>query len=314
MKSITYTFICQDGQLECEAMVLAASMRRHLTFPAKLVAIVPLPSRIFGTPSPISLKILRDLDVEVVKARNAYMSPPRVRRQRYTGKEKAPFFTNKWVCLEQPKDCDMVVFLDSDQICWQPITYGKWFDSRIVLRRVGRSAGKFLRNSWKQIFKHAGVALPADRVMHDDDFLGPELVNGGLVGIDLPLRQQFIRTWSQLWKQVKRGPLANKYFCEQTALSLTMHVMTQAGESVAVLARSRKAQSEYYHYGRWCNLLKHPDKQAQKALAGNLQGYQRQARRARTMLFAVLDEHPRIFEFLRGRHANEYTRKFFRDV
>jgi len=70
MKSVVYTFVCQQGQLVGEALLLAASLRRNLTFPARLAAVIPLPREIFGTPLESALRILRDLGVEVVEAVN----------------------------------------------------------------------------------------------------------------------------------------------------------------------------------------------------------------------------------------------------
>ena len=111
----TITFICQRGELEAKAVLLAASLRRQLVAPVDLVACLPMPETVWGRPSRATLRALEALGVATVPVGNPIGD--------------AYPIGNKIACLSAPLTTsapatDRIVFLDSDILCTAPLDPG----------------------------------------------------------------------------------------------------------------------------------------------------------------------------------------------
>lgn len=96
-------FVCQAGALEVPSVLLAASLRRALGAAPELVAAIPAPAEVWGTPSAATLDLLRALDVRCVPVANEL------------GRDFP--FLNKIACFEIPTATRKRLFLDSDILC-----------------------------------------------------------------------------------------------------------------------------------------------------------------------------------------------------
>lgn len=169
------TFVCQRGELEAKAVLLAASLRRHLATPADLVACLPTPEAAWGRPSRAALRALATLRVEVAPIRNQI-------DDRYA-------IGNKIGCLDPPRSAtgsgtDHVVFLDSDILCMAR------FDPAVQLAGDFRAKPTDLANfaggaeAWARLYRLFGLPDPVRRVVAtvSGDEMWPYF-NAGVIGV-----------------------------------------------------------------------------------------------------------------------------------
>ena len=65
-----FVFVCQEGNLECEAVLLAASLKRYVQGEYECVAAIPYPTQRWGTVSKETFKLLDILGVRCVPITN----------------------------------------------------------------------------------------------------------------------------------------------------------------------------------------------------------------------------------------------------
>src|SRR4051794_34390253 len=99
VRSYAFVFVCQAGPLENKALLLAASLKRHLRVEHELIAAVPQPAERWGTLSEDTTELLRSLGVRVEPISN----------------EIDPDYPigNKVSCMRLAVRTDRLVFLDS---------------------------------------------------------------------------------------------------------------------------------------------------------------------------------------------------------
>jgi hypothetical protein len=73
-KVLCFVFVCQAGELEIKAGLLAASLRIRLGESPDLVAAVPVPGGRWGDPHPGTKALLEELAVRLVEIRNRISS------------------------------------------------------------------------------------------------------------------------------------------------------------------------------------------------------------------------------------------------
>jgi len=95
----SFVFVCQSGLIECQALLLAMSLRRY-TDNEEIIAAWP---KQFGDLHPYTLRILKSLDVKVVEIVNDF----------------DPVYPcgNKMFAANLPIQGEYLVFLDSDLVC-----------------------------------------------------------------------------------------------------------------------------------------------------------------------------------------------------
>lgn len=105
--SFSFRFVCQGGDLEYKAAVLAASLKYHLRCPYELIACVPSGTSLMR-PKPMTLELLKKMGCQICSIENM------ISRDYLIG--------HKFDCLRIPTDYDYKVFLDSDILCTQLFT------------------------------------------------------------------------------------------------------------------------------------------------------------------------------------------------
>ncbi len=153
---ITDVFFVVDGnRLEAQACLLAPSLRRHLSASQRAVAYVRqdyLPHLL-----PFTRDVLHASGVEIREIPN-------------TDKGHAPWAApypqgNKILAASTPRDCDVSVFLDTDMIMAEPVSFSRMLGAAqigAVVSDYQASAGQV--EDWEHFYDLFGMELPAERV------------------------------------------------------------------------------------------------------------------------------------------------------
>jgi hypothetical protein len=141
-----FVFVCQSGELEVKALLLAASLRRFIRTECELVATVPGPASVWGELSASTRETLHALRVRIEPIVNPIgIDYP---------------IGNKLACLAVPTAAEKIVFLDSDILCLRDLPD----DTRMAtafaakpadLRTFSASAG-----DWQPAYAAARVEMP----------------------------------------------------------------------------------------------------------------------------------------------------------
>ena len=148
-RSFAFFFVCQAGELEVKAALLAASLRRNLRVPGELVACVPEPEGRWGTVPPDTLALLGRLGVRIAPIRNEVADDYPI--------------GNKVSCLRVPSDADKLVFIDSDVLCVTEFRDEPRF--ALPFHAKPADVATFAdRAAWKRAFRAAGVPFHDARI------------------------------------------------------------------------------------------------------------------------------------------------------
>ncbi|MDX8389244.1 MAG: sulfotransferase [Mariprofundaceae bacterium] len=147
-----FTFVCQQGELEIKALLLAASLRRFLRGYFELVAAIPEPIEEWGEPSKATLDALKSLGVRVCKIRNPI--------------GKSYPIGNKMACVSVETDADYTIFMDSDMLCMQEFSPQEWFSKH---QFYAKPADMFTfgreEEVWHAVYDRCGEPFPDARVI-----------------------------------------------------------------------------------------------------------------------------------------------------
>lgn len=141
-----FVFVCQAGELEIKALLLAASLKRFLRCEHELIAAVPTPASTWGELAEETRALLQQLGVRIEPIVNPIDPDYRI--------------GNKLACLDVPTRAGTVVFLDSDIVCLrdfgEPDCLRVGFAAKPAdLRTFAASA-----EAWAPLYAAAEVALP----------------------------------------------------------------------------------------------------------------------------------------------------------
>lgn len=146
-----FVFVCQAGELEVKSLLLAASLRRHLRCDYELVAAIPRPEAIWGTPSAATLALLHRLE-----ARTAAIENPI---------DAGYPIGNKLACLGIETAAGKVVFLDSDMLCLREFEGGRRFErSQVNVKPADLATFGSDPARWRAAYGACGLEVPAQRV------------------------------------------------------------------------------------------------------------------------------------------------------
>jgi hypothetical protein len=148
-RTFAFLFVCQSGELEVKAALLAASLRRNLRVQAELIACVPEPAERWGTISEPTRALLAKLGVRIAPIRNEVADDYPI--------------GNKISCLRVPCDADKLVFVDSDVLCVGEFRDEPRFD--LPFHAKPADVATFAdRAAWKRAFSACGVPFHDARV------------------------------------------------------------------------------------------------------------------------------------------------------
>lgn len=176
------TFVCQAGELEAKAVLLAASLRRFLAGSADLVACVPES----GPLAAATRRILQALDVRSVAIRNPL--------------DPTYPIGNKVACMAAAT-ADRVLFLDSDIICLAPLDLGRHFTADFTVKPADHATFSGRAEDWSRLYRHFGLADPVRRVRAtvSGDAMWPYF-NAGVIGVRGDVG--FAETWARCCREI----------------------------------------------------------------------------------------------------------------
>jgi hypothetical protein len=183
-----FVFVCQSGELEAKAAILAASLRRHLPADAVLVALVPQPESDWGRLADHTLRFLESLGVRIASVENPI----------------GPGYPigNKISCVDVDVPADRVVFLDSDIVVLDDLDPGRHFRGEFMAKPadVSHTFGGDASH-WSRIYALCGCPEPSRRVMPTvrGDLMWPYF-NAGVIAV--PAGSGFGREWADCSRRI----------------------------------------------------------------------------------------------------------------
>lgn len=148
-RTFAFLFVCQSGELEVKAALLAASLRRNARVKSELIACVPEPAERWGVLADTTRDLLKKLGVRIAPIRNEVADDYPI--------------GNKVSCLRVPCDADKLVFVDSDVLCTSEFRD----EPRFALPFHAKPADVATfsdRAAWKRAFSACGVPFHDARV------------------------------------------------------------------------------------------------------------------------------------------------------
>jgi len=214
--SFTFMFVCQRGELEIKALLLAASLRRFLPPNTPLIAALPANAM----PDKATLAELAALEVSTAQIHNPLAADYPI--------------GHKLACLGLPVTTEYRVFLDSDMLCvrpWQPEEW--WGDAQMYAKPVDLANFSADPAFWQPIYHQFGLTLPDRRLLATVSqrpiFL---YFNAGMIAVqaEIPLAQ----TWIACCQAIDRNPnIPNKRpWLDQLGLPVAMTSLGVQAESL----------------------------------------------------------------------------------
>lgn len=210
----SFIFVCQAGELEIKALLLAASLRDHLACNYELIAAVPQPPEIWGQCQPETLDQLRQWNVKIAPIENHV--------------DTAYPIGNKLSCLLLPCDGDKQVFLDSDILCVRPFEYDPLFAVPFNAKPADIPTCGTDIGLWRHLYALADLPCPDTRVLATvtQDLMMPYF-NAGVIGVHAD--QLLGRTWLECTRLIHGDANfqnemfgVNKIYLDQLGLALAV--------------------------------------------------------------------------------------------
>jgi hypothetical protein len=183
-------FVCQQGELEIQAALLAASLRHHCDDDVVLHAILPIPEHVYGTVSPTTRRFLDSLGVDWCPFANPVSD------------EFGVF--NKLNAFNVPCRGDRILFLDSDTIVRRPLHGLEAYVSRPFAAKCGyHQAFSADEDEWRLAYGMFGLPLPRMRwPAADSREWGPPYFNAAVILVDPAL--DFSTVWIDTCARIHR--------------------------------------------------------------------------------------------------------------
>jgi hypothetical protein len=141
-----FVFVCQAGELEIKALLLAASLKRFVRCDYELVAAVPGPVAVWGELSASTIQVLQALDVRIEPVLNPIDPSYKI--------------GNKLACLGISTRAEKIVFLDSDILCLDEFNDEHLFDVPFAAKPADLRTFSADVKDWAPAYAAAGVAPP----------------------------------------------------------------------------------------------------------------------------------------------------------
>lgn len=210
-----FIFVCQAGEWEVKAALLAASLRRHYGDDIELIAAIPQPQDIWGTVAPATSALLEQL---------------RVRRVPITNPIEHSFaHANKIACLGAETAADRMVFLDSDTLCLRRCDWSLSADSPIALKAADLPAFPTDGDqAWAAVYAAADRPMPERRIaLSCDAALSPPFYNSGVIVLDTAFAGALRELWVEASRSIRldqRVP-ERRLWSDQLGLSVALDLL-----------------------------------------------------------------------------------------
>ena len=204
-----FTFICQQGVIEIQSLLLAASLKRFLCCEYELVAAVPTPAEKWGAPDISTLQQLEEMGVRIVHITN----------------EIDPNYPigNKISCLRIHTEADKIIFIDSDMLCLREFNDHSRFAIPFNAKPADLTTFATDVETWQRVYAAAHAVMPRLRmpVTVSGDFT-PPYFNAGFIAVQRGI--DFGDAWLDCCKRIDSDPdIPNKRpWLDQIALPVAL--------------------------------------------------------------------------------------------
>jgi hypothetical protein len=215
VKPYAFVFVCQTGEIELKAALLAASLRRQLQDTCELIAVIPEAFGQRNAPSARTLEFLAQLGARVDSVANELaVEASAVRR--------GDLLLNKAYCLTVSTTARRLIFIDSDILCLRPACEG------MLLRAVpfqAKPADLQTEKRWERLYRLFDLEVPP-RTMActaSGDMV-PPYFNSGLMIVDPSIAKALVGCWLDTFVRLTNSGIMedNAFFREQVSLALAL--------------------------------------------------------------------------------------------
>ncbi len=145
-----FVFVCQQGELEANACLLAASLRFFLGPDVELVAAIPSPKRSCKNPSQEALTFLADLNIRTETISNTM------------GADIAD--SNKVLAIGIPTQATHTVYLDSSILVTGSFEISEFTKASLMAKPTSLGTSNASAGGWENSYQKFGLSLPLRRV------------------------------------------------------------------------------------------------------------------------------------------------------
>lgn len=191
MPKFCLSFVCQAGELELKSLLLAASLREHLGNEVELVAAIPIPDSIWGSPQDSTLNLLTDIGVRL-----SYIHNP-------IGKSYP--IGNKIAALGVRTSAEATIFLDSDILCLRPFDLDNAFLLPFSAKPADLATYGKNKEEWEKIYRLFELSAPDNSVLTtlSEEIIAPYF-NAGVICVENA--SKFSQIWAQTCKDIDACP------------------------------------------------------------------------------------------------------------
>lgn len=202
-----FVFVCQKGEIEPKAALLAASLKKNCKVDHELIAAIPTPDEEWGSPSRETIAFLSDLGVRVVGISNPF------------GRGYA--IGNKLACLDIETTAEKIIFLDSDMVCLTEFHHDARFEIDFNAKPADFNSYASNEKAWDASYRAIGKPVPDWRIgatITSTPML--PYFNAGFVAVRAGTRLG--ETWTRICRNLDANPeVTNKRpWLDQIALPL----------------------------------------------------------------------------------------------
>ncbi len=205
-----FVFVCQAGEIETKALLLAASLKRVLRGQHELIAAVPTPAEIWGELSPDTRAQLHEFGVRMVPIENPIDPDYRI--------------GNKLACIDVPTSADKIVFLDSDILCLRDFGDPDCLRVPFAAKPADLRTFAAAAETWAPLYAAVNVELPTLRLPTTvSGEFGLAYFNSGVIFVDNELK--FGQAWIDCANAIRGTPTMREqdHWLDQVSLPLALH-------------------------------------------------------------------------------------------
>jgi len=205
-----FVFICQQGELEIKALLLAASLKHFLRCDYELVAALPQPATRWGMPSGQTLALLERWGVRTVAITNQIDTDYPI--------------GNKVSCFAIPTTADKLIFLDSDILCLQEFQHHPRF-AHAAFHAKPADVATYTENlhQWQTLYQLFARDVPELRVAATvSGEMMPPYFNAGMVAVQPS--EEFFTTWLECCRRIDASPkiVSKRPYLDQIGLAVAV--------------------------------------------------------------------------------------------